>query len=87
MGPRFKVSSKRLEKPGMELMTPGLEGKWLNHYTTEASNITGMDDMYARKTTCTRSQGHFGPFLIAHNTVLYEERVILLTSECPREAL
>ena len=21
----------------MELTTPGLEGKWLNHYTTEAS--------------------------------------------------
>ena len=31
------VSSKRLEKPGIELTTPGLEGKWLNHYTTEAS--------------------------------------------------
>ena len=25
------------EKPGIELTTPGLEGKWLNHYTTEAS--------------------------------------------------
>ena len=37
MGPRFKVSSERLEKPGIELTTPGLEGKWLNHYSTEAS--------------------------------------------------
>ena len=36
-GPRFKVSSERLEKPRIELTTPGLEGKWLNHYTTEAS--------------------------------------------------
>ena len=36
-GPRFKGSSKRLEKPGIELTTPGLKGKWLNHYTTEAS--------------------------------------------------
>ena len=26
-GPRFKVSSERLEKPGIELMTPGLEGE------------------------------------------------------------
>ena len=24
-GPRFKVSSERLEKPGIELTTPGLE--------------------------------------------------------------
>ena len=30
-----------------------------------------------------RVTGHFGPFIIAHNTVLYAERVILLTSECP----
>ena len=37
----FKVSSERLEKPGIELTTPGLEGKWLNHYTTEASNEAG----------------------------------------------
>ena len=26
-GPRFKVSSKRLEKPGVELTTPGLQGE------------------------------------------------------------
>ena len=31
--------------------------------------------------------GHFGPFLIAHNEVLYDERVILLSSECPMGAL
>ena len=31
--------------------------------------------------------GHFGPFLIAHNTALYVERVILLLSECPMGAL
>ena len=37
--PRFKVSSGRLEKPGIELTTPGLESKWLNHYTREASTI------------------------------------------------
>ena len=34
----FKVSSERLEKPGIELTTPGLEGKWLNHNATEASD-------------------------------------------------
>ena len=37
MGPRFRVSSKRLEKPGIEPTIPGLEGEQLNHYATEAS--------------------------------------------------
>ena len=37
MGPRFRVSSERLEKPGIEPTTPGLEGEQLNHYATEAS--------------------------------------------------
>ena len=37
MEPRFKVSSKRLEKPGIKPTTPGLEGEELNHYVTEAS--------------------------------------------------
>ena len=37
MGPQFRVSSKRPEKPGIEPMTPGLEDEQLNHYTTEAS--------------------------------------------------
>ena len=31
--------------------------------------------------------GHFGLFLIAHNEVLYDERVILLPSVCPIGAL
>ena len=35
-GPRLKVSSDRLEKPGIEPATPGLQGKWLIHYTTGA---------------------------------------------------
>ena len=35
MGPRFRVSSERLEKPGIELTTTGLEGKQLDHYATE----------------------------------------------------
>ena len=26
-----------MEKPGIELTTPGLQGEWLNHYTMEAS--------------------------------------------------
>ena len=38
MGPWFKVSSKGLVKPRIELMTPGLQGKQLNHCTTEASS-------------------------------------------------
>ena len=42
----FKVSSENLEKPGIELTTPGIEGKWLNHYATEASILTGNDDIH-----------------------------------------
>ena len=38
MGHLFKVSSERLEKPWVELKTPGLQGEQLYHYTTEASN-------------------------------------------------
>ena len=42
MGPRFRVSSKRLEKPGIEPTTPGLEGEQLNHYATEASGSSAF---------------------------------------------
>ena len=38
MGPRLRVSSERLEKPGIEPTIPGLEGEQLNHYATEASS-------------------------------------------------
>ena len=43
MGPRFRVSSERLEKPWIEPTTPVLEGEQLNHYATEASfnSLTG----------------------------------------------
>ena len=41
MGPRFKVSSERLVKPGIEPTTPGLQGEWLNHCATEAS-VSGV---------------------------------------------
>ena len=37
MGPRFRVSFERLEKPRIEPTTPVLEGEQLNHYATEAS--------------------------------------------------
>ena len=37
MGPQFTVSSEGLEKPEIEPTTPCLQGKWLNHYTREAS--------------------------------------------------
>ena len=36
MGAQFNVSSDRLVEPGMEPVTPGLQGKWFIHYTTEA---------------------------------------------------
>ena len=35
MGPRFRVSSERLEKPGIEPTTPDLEGEQLHHYATD----------------------------------------------------
>ena len=35
-GPRLKVSSDRLVKPGTEPVTPGLQGKGFIHYTTAA---------------------------------------------------
>ena len=34
MGPQFKVTSKRLEKPGIKTMTHCLQGKGLNPYLT-----------------------------------------------------
>ena len=42
MGPRFKVSSERLEKPLIEPMTLGLQGEYLlnYHYTMEASFLS-----------------------------------------------
>ena len=43
MGPRFKVSSERLEKPGIKLTTPGLQGEYLNHYTRLASKGFFLD--------------------------------------------
>ena len=35
-GPRLKVSFDRLVKPGIEPVTPGLQGKRFIHYTTAA---------------------------------------------------
>ena len=39
---RFRISSERLEKPGIEPTTPGLEGEQLNHYATEVSVICNV---------------------------------------------
>ena len=45
-GPRLKVSSDRLVKPGIEPATPGLQGKRFIHYITAAptsmSKIPGL---------------------------------------------
>ena len=38
-GPRLKVSSDRLVKPGIEPATPGLQGKRFIHYTTAAPRL------------------------------------------------
>ena len=37
MGSLFKALFDRLEKPGIESVTPGLQGEWLHHCATEAS--------------------------------------------------
>ena len=42
-GPRPKVSSDRLVKPGIELATPGLQGKWPFHYTKGAPTETCLN--------------------------------------------
>ena len=46
-GPRLKVSFDRLEKPGIESATPGLQGKWLIHYTTAAPMIFQLIKLFA----------------------------------------
>ena len=33
-GAQLKMSSDRLEKQGIEPITPGLQGMWFIHYTT-----------------------------------------------------
>ena len=57
MGPRFRVSSERLEKPGIEPRTPGLEGEQLNHYATEASIL--QDDLNSLAQWKTNGQMEF----------------------------
>ena len=39
-GPGPKVSPDGLVKPGIEPVTPGLQGKWIFHYTTTAPVTT-----------------------------------------------
>ena len=50
-GPRLKVSSNRLVKPGIEPETPGLQGKRFIHYTTAAPSkyvvMFRMTDWYS----------------------------------------
>ena len=38
-GPRLKVTSDRLMKPGIEPVIPGLQGKPFIHYTTAAPEL------------------------------------------------
>ena len=46
-GPRFIVPSDGLEKPGIEPATPGLQGEWHNHCTTEASRTNQKKEKQA----------------------------------------
>ena len=53
MGPRFKVSSDRLVKPGIEPATPDLQGKRFIHYTIAAAHATKWLFIYRRDfSTC-----------------------------------
>ena len=38
----LKVPSDRLDKPGIKPVTPGLQGKWLIHYTMAARDIISL---------------------------------------------
>ena len=58
---RLRVSSKRLEKSGVEPTTPGLEGEKLNHYTTEAS-LEEMCLVLYKPRSINRIQNHFNQY-------------------------
>ena len=45
-GPRHKVSSDILVKPGIEPAIPGLQGKWLFHYSSAAPEYVGRSANY-----------------------------------------
>ena len=45
-GPRFKVSSERLEKQGVDLAIPGLAVQRVIHYTTAAPRSLGYSKIY-----------------------------------------
>ena len=60
-GPLLNVSSDRLVKPWIEPATPGLQGKWLIHYTTAAP-------IYLDQTDRIGSVGS-GSTLIESNTI------------------
>ena len=49
-GPRLKVSSDRLVKPGIEPATPGLQGKRFTRYTTTAP----VNGVYVAEGLCKR---------------------------------
>ena len=44
-GQRLKVSSDRLVNPGIEPVTPGLQGKRFIHYTTADPKLTHLSRM------------------------------------------
>ena len=53
-GPRLKVSSDRLVKPGIEPATPGLQGKRFIHYTTTSEDSLLL---YVEKFTIAQFEG------------------------------
>ena len=58
-GPRLKVLSDRLVKPGIEPATPGLQGKQFIHYTIAASVIITCSCLYLFSTKLVKRGGLF----------------------------
>ena len=55
-GPRFIVSSDRLEKPEIESAIPDLRGEGHNHYAMEASLVTMAEARLQRTTLANQVQ-------------------------------
>ena len=64
-GPRLKVSSDRLVKPGIEPAIPGLQGKRFIHYTTVAPDSVIACKQCNFMHVCS-SCGRLGELLHAH---------------------
>ena len=65
MGPWLKVLSDRLEKPGIRLAIPGLQGEWFIRYTKVAPTL--LDTLMGNITNLNSVQSFI--FCILHTVV------------------